>query len=58
MGRVERSRELARKRKRKATLQRLRKEYASATDRATKELIQAKARRVSPFVVLGEPESE
>ena len=54
MPRVERSRELARKRKRRATLKKLRVKYANAGDRAEKEAIQEKVRRISPFVNLEE----
>ncbi len=54
MPRVERSRELARKRKRKAKLKKLRVKYANAGDRAEKEAIQEKVRRISPFVNLEE----
>jgi len=50
MGRVERTREIARRRKRKKTLGKLRKEFADAKTDAEKARIFAKARRVSPFV--------
>ncbi len=55
MGRVERTRELARRRKRRAKLRLLRARYAAATNQGEKERILAKARRVSPFVSFEEP---
>ncbi len=58
MGRVERDREIARRRTRRAKLQKLRACFAKATDQATKNLILAKARRISPFAVLEEQPAE
>ncbi|HEX4072993.1 MAG TPA: DUF6800 family protein [Planctomycetaceae bacterium] len=58
MGRVERDREIARRRTRRAKLQKLRARFAKATDQATKNLILAKARRISPFAVLEEQPAE
>jgi len=58
MGRVERDREIARKRARKSKLKKLRTRYAKATDQASKNAILAKARRVSPFAALEEPAGE
>ena len=55
MPRVERDRELARRRKRKKQVAKLRKKYAGASDRAEKEAIVEKMRKVSPFTVLEEP---
>lgn len=52
MGRTERTREIARRRKRKVQLKKMRVRYAAATTTADKELIAAKARRMSPFVEL------
>lgn len=50
MGRVERSRELARKRKRKAQIKKLRTEYAAAKSSDSKASILEKARKMSPFI--------
>ena len=52
MGRVERGRELARKRKRREKLKKLRVKYAMATSAAEKAEIEAKARKISPFASL------
>jgi hypothetical protein len=52
MGRIERQRELARRRARKVKLQKLRARFAKATDSNTKELILQKVRRISPFLDL------
>ncbi|QDU36474.1 hypothetical protein Mal4_07600 [Maioricimonas rarisocia] len=52
MGRIERSRELARRRTRRAKLKQLRAKYAAAKGEAEKTQILEKARRVSPFVEL------
>ena len=52
MGRVERGRELARKRKRREKLKKLRVKYAKATSAAEKAEIEAKARKISPFASL------
>ena len=54
MGRVERTREIARRRTRRAKLKKLRKKFADAKSGADKEAILAKVRRISPFVVLSE----
>ncbi|MFQ5732624.1 MAG: DUF6800 family protein [Planctomycetaceae bacterium] len=54
MPRDERSRELARKRHRRAKLKKLRKKYATAKDRAERESIEEKVRKISPFAVLEE----
>ena len=53
MGRVERTREIARRRKRRVTLQKLRKAYGEAKTESEKADIQAKLRKISPFAVLG-----
>lgn len=50
MGRIERQRELARRRSRKVKLNKLRAKFAKATDGGTKELILQKVRRISPFL--------
>lgn len=52
MGRIERQRELARRRTRKVKVKKLREKFAKATDNNTKELIIAKMRRVSPLIDL------
>lgn len=54
MGRIERTREIARRRKRKVQLQKLRARYAAATSESEKAEILAKARRLSSFVTLEE----
>ena len=55
MGRVERQRELARRRKRGVQLKKLRARYAAATSESEKTELLAKARRMSPFVELESP---
>jgi len=50
MGRVERDREIARRRTRRAKLKKLRARFATATSTADKEAIFLKARKMSPFV--------
>lgn len=52
MGRVERSRELARRRTRRAKLKKLKTRFAAATSEAERAEIAAKVRRLSPFVEL------
>ena len=52
MGRIERSREIARRRTRRVKLKKLRTRFAAAKTPADKEAVAAKARRVSPFVDL------
>ncbi|QDU79843.1 hypothetical protein Pla110_15620 [Polystyrenella longa] len=54
MGRIERSREIARRRTRRAKIAKLRKKFAGAKTDAEKQALQEKAGRVSQFVVLGE----
>lgn len=54
MGRIERTREIARRRNRQAKLKKLRQRFANAKTEAEKDEIQAKAYRVSPFMKLGE----
>ena len=54
MGRIERSREIARRRKRRVQLKKLRTRYAEASSDTEKQEILAKARRMSPFVTLEE----
>ncbi len=54
MGRVERTREIARRRSRRAKLQKLRAKFAASTDNSEKQEIIAKVRRLSPFAVLEE----
>ncbi|MHC4875414.1 MAG: DUF6800 family protein [Planctomycetota bacterium] len=50
MGRVERDREIARRRTRRAKLKKLRAKYEAAQSQSEKEEIFAKARRLSPFI--------
>lgn len=50
MGSVERTRELRRRRTRRAKLKKLRERYAKATAGGDKAAILAKARRVSPLI--------
>ncbi|MBL8818083.1 MAG: hypothetical protein JNL58_18800 [Planctomyces sp.] len=52
MGRTERTREIARRRKRKVQLKKMRARHAAATNEGDKALIEAKVRRMSPFLVL------
>ena len=56
MGRVERQRELARRRKRRVQLKKIRTKFAAASSDSEKAELLAKARRMSPFVVLESPE--
>ena len=57
MGRVERSREIARRRARKSKLRKLRARYAASTDPSEKRAIIDKVRRVSAFVDLEQEEA-
>ena len=52
MGRCERQRELARRRKRGEQLKKLRVKYAKAKNQGDKELLVAKAFRISAFATL------
>ena len=52
MGRVERSREIARRRTRRAKLKKLLQKFAAATSEAEKEALRDKAFRVSPLASL------
>ncbi|MFZ9089150.1 MAG: DUF6800 family protein [Planctomycetaceae bacterium] len=52
MGRSERQREIARRRKRKTGITKLRARYAEARNEGEKAEIIAKARRLSPFLNL------
>ncbi len=54
MGRIERTREIARRRTRRAKIKKLRKRYAKADGRREKEDLLAKARKISPFASLEE----
>ncbi len=58
MGRVERDREIARRRTRRTKLQKLRKKFAKADNKGQKDEILAKARRLSPFIEFEEPASK
>jgi hypothetical protein len=55
MGRVERDRELARKRARRAKLKKLRAKYAAAKTETDKKAIFEKARKISPFFEVESP---
>lgn len=57
MGRVERDREIARRRSRREKLQKLKVKYSKASNEGEKAEIQAKIRRLSPFVKIEEPAS-
>ena len=57
MGRVERDREIARRRSRRAKLRKLRVKFRAATSDSEKAAIQEKARRISPLVNLAEEET-
>jgi hypothetical protein len=52
MGRTERQREIARRRKRKVGLAKVRARYVASKSEAEKTLLLAKARRMSPFIEL------
>ena len=52
MGRTERTREIARRRKRKVQLLKMRTRFAAATSESEKAEILAKARRMSAFIEL------
>ncbi|MCA8983009.1 MAG: hypothetical protein KDA76_04550 [Planctomycetaceae bacterium] len=54
MPRIERDRELARKRTRKVKLRKFRAQYAAAKNQTEKQEILEKARRISPFINLDE----
>jgi len=57
MGRIERTREIARRRKRRVQLKKLRIRFAAATSESEKAEIMTKTRRLSPFVSLEEKAS-
>ena len=52
MGRVERDREIARRRHRRNKLQKLRKQFAAASNKSQKQAIVEKVLRISPLVDL------
>ncbi len=52
MGRVERTREIARRRTRRAKLAKLRRQHAEAKSEGEKTDIQEKVRKLSPLVTL------
>lgn len=52
MGRIERTREIARRRQRRVKLRKLRALYAAATSKGEKQAILEKVRKVSPLVDL------
>jgi hypothetical protein len=53
MGRVERTREIARRRTRRAKLKKLRKKFAQAQTESEKADLRDKVRKMSPLVSLG-----
>ena len=55
MGRIERSREIARRRTRRAKLKKLKALYANAKTQEQKDAIKEKVRKMSPLVNLDEP---
>ena len=55
MGRIERQRELARKRKRQQQLKKFRAKFAKAKTSSEKDVITEKVFRISPFAVLEAP---
>ena len=55
MGRVERSREIARRRTRRAKLKKLREKFAQAKTESEKDALREKAFRVSPLASLDDP---
>ena len=52
MGRVERDREIARRRHRRNKLQKLRKQFAASSNKRQKQAIVEKVQRISPLVDL------
>ncbi len=52
MGRVERTREIARRRQRRAKLQKLRERFNKASNKSEKQAILEKVQRISPLVDL------
>jgi len=52
MGRTERQREIARRRKRKTGLAKVRQRFAASKNEGEKSQLLAKARRMSPFIEL------
>ena len=54
MGRVERTREIARRRTRRAKIKKLRTKFAAAKNADEKQEIQVKMHKISPFVRLEE----
>ena len=57
MGRLERSREIARRRTRRVKLKKLRTKFAAAKTQAEKDVLLAKCHRLSPFAELTLPVS-
>ena len=55
MGRVERNREIARRRTRRAKLKKLRVKFAQASSEQEKDALREKAFRVSPLASLDNP---
>ncbi len=54
MGRVERTREIDRRRRRRVKIQKLRLAYSKASSRGEKQLIEDKVRKISPLINLGD----
>ena len=50
MGRVERTREIARRRNRRVRMRKLRQLFAEASGKSEKQAILEKARRISPLI--------
>lgn len=58
MGRVERTREIARRRSRRVKLKKLRTKYAESNNESDKATILAKVRKISPFATLEDIQDE
>jgi hypothetical protein len=58
MGRIERTREIARRRTRRAKIAKLRTAFAKTRGRSEKDEILAKGRKISPFVNFEEESSK
>lgn len=54
MGRVERTREIARRRTRRAKLAKLKKQYEAAKTQSDKTELEAKIHKVSPFATISD----
>lgn len=58
MGRVERDREIARRRARRQKMNKIRVRFAKATNEADKAVLLAKAQKISPLLTTLEAKSE